>query len=146
MDVVAWSQNLTQERCADTGIGYVSQEELFATSDMVSIHLVLSDRTRNLVTALDLQRMKPSSYLINTSRGPIVNESALIRALREGWIAGAGLDVFEVEPLPETHPLRSLDNVVLTPHIGYVTTNNYRVFFGEIVANIAAFLDGNLQG
>ena len=122
MDVVAWSQNLTDERCATVGVTHVSKNELVATSDVVSIHLVLGDRTRGLLGATELSSMKRSAILVNTSRGPIVDEAALVDALTRGVIAGAGLDVFDVEPLPSQHPLRTLANVVLTPHTGYVTS------------------------
>lgn len=142
MDVVAWSQNLTQERCAEVGVRRVDRTELFTDSDIVSIHLVLSDRTRGLVGEKELRAMRRSAFLVNTSRGPIVNEQALIRALNEKWIAGAGLDVFNIEPLPASHPLRFMPNTVLTPHIGYVTENCYRLFWTEIVEDIAAFRRG----
>lgn len=143
MNLVAWSQNLTAERAAEFGATLVTREELLSTSDIVTIHLVLSDRTRGLFGAGELSSMKPSAYLVNTSRGPIVDESALIDMLRSGAIAGAGLDVFDIEPLPLDHPLRSLPNTVLTPHLGYVTSETYRVFYGDAVENIQAFLDGN---
>jgi D-3-phosphoglycerate dehydrogenase len=142
MEVIAWSQNLTPERCAEHGVIYASKDELFARADIVSIHTVLSKRTRGLIGADDLARMKPSAYLINTARGPIVDEAALLAALRDKRIAGAGLDVFWEEPLARDHPIRSLDNVVLTPHLGYVTEETYRRFYREIVENIAAWLDG----
>jgi len=142
MNLIAWSQNLTPERCQEVGAEYVSRDELFRRADFLSIHLQLSPRTRGLVGARELGLMKQSAYLINTSRGPIVDEAALIAALREKRIAGAGLDVFDVEPLPLGHPLRKLDNVVLTPHLGYVVEQNYRAFFGGMVNDIRAFLDG----
>lgn len=142
MSVQAWSSNLTREACAAAGVASATKEELFATSDIVSIHLVLSERSRGLIGATDLARMKPSSYLINTARGPIVDEAALIEALRARRIAGAGLDTFWSEPLPLDHPLRRLDNVVLTPHLGYVTEQNYRRFYGDMVEDIAAWLAG----
>lgn len=142
MDVIAWSQNLTSEACAAAGVGYATKEELFARADIVSIHVILSKRTRGLITAADLARMKPSAYLVNTARGPIVDEAALLEVLRQRTIAGAGLDVFAQEPLPVDHPLRSLDNVVLTPHLGYVTEQNYRRYYGDMVEDIAAWLDG----
>ncbi len=142
MNVIAWSQNLTQERCDGLGVGYVSRDDLFRHADILSIHVQLSPRTRGLIGARELALMKPAAYLINTSRGPIVDETALIAALRERRIAGAGLDVFDIEPLPLAHPLRQLDNVVLTPHLGYVTEQNYRAFFAGTVENIRAFLDG----
>lgn len=143
MEPIGWSQNLTAEKAAEQGVRRVEREELFAQADFLSIHLVLGDRSRGLVGAKDLARMKPSAYLINTSRGPIVQQDALIAALRERRIAGAGLDVYDVEPLPADHPLRSLDNVVLTPHLGYVTEDTYRIFYGDTVESIAAWAAGN---
>ena len=143
MDVVAWSQNLTRERAEAEGVRLApSKADLFETSDYVSVHLVLSGRTRGLVGRDDLRRMKPAAYLINTSRGPIVDEAALVEALSQRWIAGAGLDVFDVEPLPASSPFRSLPNVIATPHLGYVTEANYRVYYGEAAEDVAAFLDG----
>jgi len=142
MKVIAWSQNLTAEKCAEAGVGYVSKEDLFRQSDFITIHVILSPRTRGLVGGRELGLMKPSAYLINTSRGPIVDEAALIAALRDNKIAGAGLDVFDTEPLPLDHPLRKLDNVVLTPHLGYVAEQNYRAYFAGAVEDIRAFLDG----
>jgi phosphoglycerate dehydrogenase-like enzyme len=142
MKVIAWSQNLTAEKCKDAGVGYAAKDDFFRQSDFISIHLVLSERTRSLVGARELALMKPSAYLINTSRGPIVDEAALIAALREKRIAGAGLDVFDVEPLPLDHPFRGMDNVVVTPHLGYVSVQNYRTFYGAIVEDIRAWLDG----
>jgi D-3-phosphoglycerate dehydrogenase len=142
MKVIAWSQNLTPDKASAAGVSYVSKDELFSTADVVTIHVILSDRSRGLVGAADLARMKQSAYLINTSRGPIVDETALIAALKERRIAGAGLDVFDVEPLPVGHPYRALDNVVITPHLGYVSTQNYARFFPDIVADIRAWLDG----
>ena len=143
MEVCAWSQNLEAARCEELGVEKVSKEDLLRSSDVVSIHLVLSERTRGLISAADLRAMKPSSYLVNTSRGPIVEEEALVKALREGWIAGAGLDVFDTEPLPGDHPLRTLPNVVLSPHMGYVTEETYRVFYGDAVEDIVAFYRGS---
>lgn len=142
MRVIAWSQNLTQERAAECGVSLVTKEELLSQADVVTIHLRLSQRTRGLIGAEDLAMMKPSAYLVNTSRGPIVDEGALIDALRSGTIAGAALDVFDVEPLPLEHPLRSMDNTVITPHLGYVTTDSYRNMFGQAVEDIRAFLGG----
>jgi phosphoglycerate dehydrogenase-like enzyme len=142
MDVQAWSENLTDARAAESGARRVSKEELFAESDVISIHTRLSDRTRGLVGRDEIARMKPTSYLVNTSRGPIVDEESLQRALREGRIAGAGIDVFSREPLPTHDPWRSVPNTVLTPHIGYVTTQNYRSFYEQTVECIAAFLAG----
>jgi phosphoglycerate dehydrogenase-like enzyme len=142
MNVIAWSSNLTPERCKDAGVGYATRDELFATADVITIHVVLSDRSRGLVGAPEIARMKPTAYLVNTSRAPIVDEVALLQALRERRIAGAALDVFSVEPLPVTHPLRGLDNVVLTPHLGYVSQQNYRAYFNGVVEDIRGFLDG----
>jgi len=142
MNVIAWSENLTEERCREVGVGYVHKEALFAESDAVSIHLVLSDRTRKLVGTPEFILMKPTAYLINTSRGPIVDEAALIEALANGTIAGAGIDVYDVEPLPENHPLRSLDNAVLTGHTGYVVKELYAVAYGEAVDDIRAWMAG----
>ena len=143
MDVVAWSQNLTDERAAEVGVRRVEREELFATSDVVTVHLLLSKRTRGLIGADDLGRMKPTALLINTSRGPIVEQQALLDALREGRIGGAGLDVFDQEPLPLDHPLRTAPRTVLTPHLGYVTRNTYEIFYREAVEDVAAFLAGS---
>ena len=143
MRVVAWSENLTEERCAEIGVEKVTKEELFEQSDFVSVHLVQSSRTIGLVGAAELAAMKPSACLINTSRGPIVDEAALVAALRDGSIGGAGLDTFELEPLPRDHALRSLPNTVLTPHVGYVTQATYEVFYGDTVANIAAWRAGS---
>jgi D-3-phosphoglycerate dehydrogenase len=142
MKVIAWSQNLTPEKCKEAGVDYVSKEDLFRQADFISIHVVLSQRSRGLVGAKELGLMKPTAYLINTSRGPIVDEKALIAALSAARIGGAGLDVFDVEPLPVDHPFRKLDNVVLTPHLGYVSVQNYRVYYPDIVANIRNFIDG----
>jgi len=143
MDVVAWSQNLTDERAASVGVRRASGlHELLESSDVVTIHLQLSDRTRGLLGAAELARMKPTAILVNTSRGPIVEEAALVQALREGTIAGAGLDVFDTEPLPRHHPLRELRRAVLTPHLGYVTEATYQVFYREAVGDVAAWLAG----
>jgi len=143
MHVVAWSQNLTAERAAECGVDFAaSKEALLATSDVVSIHLVLSERTRGLLDAADLALMKPSGLLINTSRAAIVDQSALIAALKACKIGGAGLDVFDVEPLPANHPLRTLPNVLATPHLGYVADSNYQTYFTEAVDDIEAFLAG----
>ncbi len=142
MDVIAWSQNLTAERAAERGATLVSKDELVARADILSIHLVLSARSRGLIGHQELNRMKPTAYVINTSRGPIVDEAALIAALRDGTIAGAGLDVFDEEPLPLDHALRRTANTIITPHIGYVTEETYKVFFAETVENIQAFLKG----
>ena len=142
MKVIAWSQNLTPEKAKEGGTEYVSKEDLFRNADVISIHVVLSDRTRSLVRAKDLGLMKKTAYLINTSRGPIVEEKALIAALTSKSIAGAGLDVFDIEPLPTDHPFRKMDNVVLTPHLGYVSEENYRTFYSGVVEDIRAWLDG----
>jgi D-3-phosphoglycerate dehydrogenase len=142
MKVIAWSQNLTPEKCKEVGVDYVSKEDLFRQADFVTIHLVLSQRSRGLVGANEFGLMKPSAYIVNTSRGPIIDEAALLAALRANKIAGAGLDVFDVEPLPLDHPFRKMDNVVLTPHLGYVATQNYRAYFAGVVDDIRAFLDG----
>lgn len=142
MRVIAWSENLTAERAAEVGVVYVSKQELFEQSDILSVHLVLSDRSRGIVDAQSLNRMKPTAYLINTARGPIVDEAALIDLLQRRRIAGAALDVFEPEPLPADHPFRTLDNVLATPHIGYVTENNYRTFFGQMIEDIQAWHGG----
>jgi phosphoglycerate dehydrogenase-like enzyme len=141
MDVVAWSQNLTAEKASLAGAGFVSKEELFRTADFVSIHLVLSDRSRGLVGAADLALMKPAAILVNTSRGPIVDEQAMLAALRSGRLAHAALDVYGTEPLPADHPLRKLDNVTLSPHLGYVSEDVYRTFWGDCVENVEAWLD-----
>jgi phosphoglycerate dehydrogenase-like enzyme len=142
MEVLAWSQNLTAERAAEHGAVRVERDELLARSDVVSIHLVLSDRTWGLIGARELGLMKRTAYLVNTSRGPIVDEAALVRALREGSIAGAGLDVYDEEPLPLDHPLRGLPGTVITPHLGYVTEETYRIFYGQALEDILAFLRG----
>jgi len=142
MRVIAWSHNLTEAACTAAGVTYASKDELLATADLVTIHVVLSARTRGLISGDDLRKMKPTAYLINTARGPIVDEAALIETLTSRTIAGAGLDVFDREPLPLDHPFRRLDNVVLTPHLGYVTEENYRRYYSEMVENIAAWLDG----
>jgi phosphoglycerate dehydrogenase-like enzyme len=142
MTVNAWSQNLTKEQCDAAGVGYLSKEELMATSDVISIHVILSARSRGLITREDLARMKPTSYLINTARGPIVDEDALLEALRAKRIAGAGLDTFSVEPLPVDSPFRKLDNTILTPHLGYATEQGYRRYYGDMVEDILAWMDG----
>ncbi|MGV8921153.1 MAG: D-2-hydroxyacid dehydrogenase family protein [Pseudomonas sp.] len=142
MKVIAWSENLSAERAAESGVVYVSKQELFEQSDILTVHLVLSDRSRGIVDALALSQMKPTAYIINTARGPIIDEAALIDVLQKGRIAGAALDVFEPEPLPANHPFRHLDNVLATPHIGYVTENNYRTFFGQMIEDIQAWHGG----
>ncbi|MGW0311648.1 D-2-hydroxyacid dehydrogenase family protein [Streptomyces flavidovirens] len=144
MDVMAWSQNLTAGRAEAVGVRLAAtKEELLESSDFVSVHLVLGDRTRGLLGPGELKRMRPSAYLVNTSRAAIVDQAALVRALRDGWIAGAGVDVFETEPLPDGHEFRSLPNLLATPHLGYVTERNYRGYYEQTVEDIAAFLAGD---
>lgn len=142
MDVIAWSQNLTAETAAEFGARRVEKDELFKLSDVLSVHLVLGDRSRGLVGARELALMKPSAILINTARGPIVDEAALVDALRERRIYGAGLDVYDHEPLPDDHVLRTLPNVVLTPHLGYAVQEFFQKAYGDTVENITAFLSG----
>jgi phosphoglycerate dehydrogenase-like enzyme len=142
MDVVAWSQNLTDERAAEVGARRVEKDELFATADVVTVHLLWSKRTRGLIGADDFALMKHTAVFVNTSRGPIVEEAALIAALREGTISGAGIDVYDQEPLPRDHPLRDLRRAVLTPHLGYVTRGSYDVYYREAVEDVAAYLAG----
>jgi len=142
MKVIAWSQNLTPERCKEVGAEYVSKEDLFRSADVVTIHVQLGDRNRGLVTAKELGLMKKTAYIVNTSRGPIIEEKALLDALNKKQIAGAGLDVFDVEPLPLDHPYRKMDNVVITPHLGYVSQQNYDKYYPDIVENIRGFIDG----
>jgi len=142
MQVVAWSQNLTAERTKEIGVELVSKEQLFARADVVTIHLVLGDRSRGIVGAPELARMKKTAYLVNTSRGPIVDMKALVDALRSGQIAGAGIDVYDREPLPMDSDILKAPNTVLSPHIGYVTDAVYRVFYRETVEDIAAWLAG----
>jgi len=142
MVVTAWSPNLTAERAAPHGVRAVSKQQLFAESDVITIHMPLSERSRGLVGAAELAAMKPTAYLINTSRGPIVDEAALIDALHSDRIAGAGLDVYDTEPLPADHPLRSLPNTLLLPHIGYVTTDGYRGWFTQVVEDIVTWTRG----
>jgi phosphoglycerate dehydrogenase-like enzyme len=142
MQVLAWSQNLTPERAQACGATYVDKQTLLAQSDFVSVHLKLSQRTRHIIGAAELRAMRPTAFLINTSRGPLVDEAALIEALRGRRIAGAGLDAFDVEPLAADHPFRTLPNVIATPHIGYVTEATYALFYEQIVDNIRAWLDG----
>ena len=142
MNIIAWSQNLTSERAAECGAALVDKETLFKDSDVVSVHVQLSDRTRGLVGERELSLMKPTSYLINISRGPIVDEASMIQALTSGAIAGAGLDTFDIEPLPPNHPLLGLSNTVLTPHLGYVTEDGYRVRYTQVVEDIHAFTSG----
>jgi phosphoglycerate dehydrogenase-like enzyme len=143
MRVVSWSQNLTQERAAEVGVELVSKEKLLADSDFVSIHLALGDRSRNLIGADELAAMKPTAYLVNTSRAAIVDQDALLKALNDNRIAGAGVDVFDVEPLPAGHPMRTAPNLLATPHLGYVSRDNYQRYYGEAVEDIQAFLAGS---
>ncbi len=143
MEVIAWSQNLTDARAAEVGVRRVSKEEALSEADILTIQLILSDRSRGLIGAPELALMKPTAFLVNTSRGPIVDETALIDALKEKRIAGAGLDVFDVEPLPVSHPFRSLSNTILTPHTGYVTEENLTQMYAHAVENITAFVEGN---
>ncbi len=142
MKVIAWSPNLTPERCKEVGVTYATKEELFATADVITVHVVLSQRSRGLIGRDDLARMKPTAYLVNTSRGPIVDEAALLETLQQRRIAGAGIDVFSVEPLPVDHPFRKLDNMVLTPHLGYVSQDAFRAHYGQMVDGIGAWLKG----
>ncbi len=142
MDVIAWSQNLDPAVADEAGVRAVSKEDLFATADVVSVHLMLSDRTRGLITERELRRMKPTAYLVNTSRGPLIDSAALLRALNEGWIAGVGLDVFDTEPLPADDPLRRAPRTVLTPHLGYVTARTMSHWYEDAVEDIAAWQRG----
>jgi phosphoglycerate dehydrogenase-like enzyme len=146
MNVIAWSQNLTAERAHEKGVQLVSKDELFDTADFLSIHVRLSARTHHLVGEAELARMKPASRLINTSRGPIVDEAALLKALTSGQIAGAALDVYDVEPLGNPHPFREMPNVLATPHIGYVSKELYRTFYSDTVQNIVRWLDETGRG
>lgn len=140
MNVIAWSPNLTPEKCKEAGVTYASKEELFRTADVITIHVVLSDRSRGLVGREDLARMKPTAYIVNTARGPIVDEEALHDALKQRKIAGAGIDVFSVEPLPINHPFRKLDNMVITPHLGYATAENIRGHYMQMLDCIDAWI------
>lgn len=142
MQVIAWSENLTAERAAQAGVTYVSKQQLFEQADVLSVHLVLSERSRGLVDSQALEWMKPTALLVNTARGPIVDEAALIKALQKRRIAGAALDVFEQEPLPALHPFRTLDNVLATPHVGYVSRQNYEQFFRQMIEDIQAWAAG----
>jgi phosphoglycerate dehydrogenase-like enzyme len=142
MNVIAWSPNLTAERCKEVGVTYATKEELFSTADVITIHMVLSDRSRGLVGAADLARMKPTSYIVNSSRGPIIDEMALLETLKARKIAGAAVDVFSVEPLPVDHPFRKLDNLVLTPHLGYVTQETFVAHYNQMVEGIDAWFKG----
>ncbi len=143
MNVIAWSPNLTPEKCKEAGVGYATREDLFAKADIITIHVVLSERSRGLVGRADLARMKPTAFLVNTARGPIVDEQALLEALEQRKIAGAGIDVFSVEPLPVDHPFRKLDNLVLTPHLGYATEDGLRIHYGQMVEAIDAWTKGS---
>ncbi len=142
MRVIAWSENLTTERAEQASVTYVSKQQLFEQADVLSVHLVLSERSRGLVDAQALEWMKPTALLVNTARGPIVDEAALIKALQKRRIAGAALDVFEQEPLPAMHPFRTLDNVLATPHVGYVSRQNYQQFFRQMIEDIQAWAAG----
>ena len=142
MEVIAWSENLKIAEAEKHGVMAVTKEELFEKSDFLTIHYLLSDRSRNLVKYEDISKMKKTAFIINTSRGPIINEDDLIKALQDEIIAGAGLDVYAIEPLPENHKLRFLPNVLLTPHIGYVTLDNYTKWYNQMAENLQAFLDG----
>jgi phosphoglycerate dehydrogenase-like enzyme len=142
MNVIAWSPNLTAERCKEVGVTYATKEELFATADIVTIHVVLSDRSRGLVGAADLARMKPTSFIVNSARGPIIDEMALLETLKARKIAGAAVDVFSVEPLPVDHPFRKLDNLVLTPHLGYATQETFIAHYNQMVEGIDAWFKG----
>jgi phosphoglycerate dehydrogenase-like enzyme len=143
MDVLGWSQNLTAERAAEVGVTFVTKDELLARSDFLSIHLVLGGRTRGIIGAHELSQMKPTAYLVNTSRGPIVDELALSAALASGQLAGAAVDVFDVEPLSVDHPFRALKNLIMTPHIGYVTKETYEIFYGDALEDILAWGAGS---
>ena len=143
MDIVGWSQHLTRQRCAELGITKVTKDELLSSADVLGVFLVFSERSRNTLRADDLAKMKPGAILVNISRGPIVEEQALIDALRSGRLGGAGLDVFDREPLPADHPFRSLDNVVVTPHIGYVTEQLFRTAWQRMAQDVAAYLAGS---
>ncbi len=142
MRVIAWSENLTAERAEQAGVTYVSKQQLFEQADVLSVHLVLSDRSRGLVDAQALDWMKPTALLVNTARGPIVDEAALIKVLQKQRIGGAALDVFDEEPLPALHPFRTLDNVLATPHVGYVSRQNYQQFFSQMIEDIQAWSAG----
>lgn len=142
MKVIAWSENLTAERAEQAGVTHVSKQQLFEQADVLSVHLVLSERSRGLVDAQALGWMKPTALLVNTARGPIVDEAALIKALQKQQIAGAALDVFEQEPLPAMHPFRTLDNVLATPHVGYVSRQNYKQFFSQMIEDVQGWAAG----
>src|SRR6201996_6927114 len=142
MNVITWSPNLTAERCKEVGVAYATKEELFATADIITIHVVLSDRSRGLIGAADLARIKPTSFIVNTARGPIIDEMALLETLKARKIAGAAVDVFSVEPLPVDHPFRKLDNLVLTPHLGYVTQETFIAHYNQMVEGIDGWFKG----
>jgi len=142
MRVIAWSHNLTGEKAEEHGARLVAKEALFREADIVTVHLVLSKRTIGIIGATEFELMKPTAYLINTSRGPLITEGALVAALKNHMIAGAALDVYDIEPLPLDHPLRLIENAITTPHIGYVTRGIYETFYGHTVENILAWLDG----
>jgi D-3-phosphoglycerate dehydrogenase len=142
MKVIAWSPNLTPEKCAEAGVSYASKEELFENADVITVHVVLGPRSRGLVGKEDLLRMKPTAYIVNTARGPIIDEAALLEVLQQKKIAGAGIDVFSVEPLPVDHPFRKLDNMVITPHLGYSTEEVFRGHYVQMVEGIDAWLKG----
>ncbi|MEK9685324.1 MAG: D-2-hydroxyacid dehydrogenase family protein [Rhodospirillaceae bacterium] len=143
MKVIAWSQNLSEEKCSKEGVELVSKRDLLRKSDFISIHLILSERTLGLFGSSELAEMKSTAYIINTSRGPIIDEGALIAALQNNVIAGAGIDVFDTEPLPADHPFRSLENLIVTPHLGYVEASNYEAYFEGYAAAIRSFIDGS---
>ena len=143
MRVVAWSPNLTAERAAEVGAARVDKPALMSEADVLTLHVVLSERSRGIVGAADIARMKRGAFIVNTSRGPLIDQAALIAALKEGRIAGAGLDVYDQEPLPPDHPILSAPNTVLTPHLGYVTEENYRAFFAGAVEAIEGYLKGS---
>ena len=143
MQVIAWSPNLTVERATEKGATLVTKDELFEQADFISVHVTLTDESRGLIGARELALMKPTAFIVNTSRGPILDERALTAALTERRIAGAGIDVFDVEPIPRDHPFLSLDNIIVTPHLGFVTRESYGIFYRHAVENIAAFIGGN---
>ena len=145
MKVIAWSPNLTEERATAAGAHLVSKQELFERSDIVSVHMVLGPKTRGLIGDEELTRMKPTAYLVNTSRGPLVDEASLIRVLADGRISGAAIDVFDQEPLPSEHPFRSMDSVLATPHIGYVSRDLYRIFYGDTARNVSTWLESYVR-
>jgi phosphoglycerate dehydrogenase-like enzyme len=142
MNVIAWSPNLTPDKCKEAGVTYASKEQLFKTADVITIHVVLGPRSRGLVGREDLLRMKPTAYIVNTARGPIIDETALLEVLQQKKIAGAGIDVFSVEPLPVDHPFRKLDNMVITPHLGYATEEVFCGHYAQMVEGIDAWFKG----